>query len=193
MSDEPAAGPADLLKSLSRYEAESGKLPPVHLWNPPLCENLKMRIDRSGRWYYMDSPIGRERMVRLFSTVLRKDPDGLHYLVTPVEKVLVEVEDCPFVVVAWDSAGSGRDRIITFATNTGDRFALDAEHPLRVDELDNGEPAPRVPVRAALEALVNRNVFYQLVDLALSEAEPRADGRVGLYSCGEFFTLGHSG
>ena len=186
-------GPADLMQQLAELQRNPARLPPVHLWNPPLCDNVQMRIDRQGRWYYMDSPIGRKAMARLFSTLLRLDDDGCYYLVTPAEKVLVEVEDRPFVVTGWDSQGQGRERNISFQTSLDQVFALDSEHPLRIDA-DNGgeEPAPRVVVRGNLEALLARSVFYQLAHIALDEADrgldPHPDG-VGLYSSGCFFPL----
>lgn len=179
----------DLLQSVSRYQQEEGELPPVHLWNPPLCDNVQMRIDRNGRWYYMDSPIGRERMVRMFSRILRRDEDGYHYLVTPAEKVRVRVEDCPFVITGWDSAGTGRKRVMTLCTNTQDRFALDDAHPLRVEKRDGNDFAPRVMVRAGLDARVGRSVFYQWAEIALAERGDEEDGAVGIYSCGVFFSL----
>lgn len=188
-ANNPAATPADLMAEVSRIANQSGSLPPVHLWNPPLCDNVQMRIDRSGRWYYQNSPIGRERMVRLFSTVLRLDEDGCHYLVTPGEKILVQVEQCPFVVVGWQAAGQKAERVISLCTNVGEEFLLDAEHPLRLQTSDKGEPIPCVDVRSGLEALIGRSVFYQMVELALAEGDTGEDGLRGLFSCGQFFPL----
>ena len=91
--------PGSILKQISKYKDET--LPPVHLWNPPLCENVEMRIDREGRWFFMNSPIGRKRMVKLFSKVLRLDDDGEYYLVTPVEKIRIEVEERPFLIIDY--------------------------------------------------------------------------------------------
>lgn len=192
MTDKPhseATSAAGLMAQISRLAEDRKSLPPVHLWNPPLCDNVQMRIDRSGRWFYQNSPIGRERMVQLFSTVLRLDDDGCHYLVTPVEKIEVLVEQCPFVIVGWQVAGQGEDRVVSLRTNVGEEFLLSREHPLRLDTADMGEPVPCVLVRSNLEALVGRSVFYQLVELALNDGDVGEDGRRGLFSCGCFFPL----
>lgn len=168
-------------------------LPPVHLWNPPFCGDIDMRVARDGTWYYMGSPIGRKPMVRLFSSILRHDPDGRYYLVTPVEKVGIRIDDAPFVAVAMTVEGEGRDRRLTFRTNVEDEVAADAEHPIRVAiDPATGEPAPYVLVRDRLEALIARAVFYDLVELA---EEREVDGVVllGVWSGGTFFPLGPAG
>ena len=147
-------------------------LPPVHLWNPAHCGEIDIRIRRDGVWIHEGSPIGREALVRLFSTVLRKDPDGFH-LVTPVEKLRIAVEDAPFVAVRVDR----QDGALVFLTNVGDRVAAGPDHPLRVEtDPATGEPAPYVHVRAGLEARLSRQVFYELVSMAepqLTAAGPR--------------------
>ncbi|MGI9346066.1 MAG: DUF1285 domain-containing protein [Gammaproteobacteria bacterium] len=183
--------PADLMSQLQAYEHELGSLPPVHLWNPPLCTNVQMRIDRQGRWYYMDSPIGRDRMVRLFSKVLRFDEDGCYYLVTPIEKIRVLVEDSPFSVLQWHSQGQSEQRNIWFTANTGERFPLDSAHPLTVSSTDDQQPIPRVIVRSNLRGLISRNLYYQLINTALDEQPPdsTAEESVGLYSFSRFFSL----
>ncbi|MFC0665382.1 DUF1285 domain-containing protein [Azotobacter chroococcum] len=163
--------------------------PPVHLWNPPFCGDIDMRIARDGNWFYMGTPIGRKALVRLFSGILRRDGDD-YFLVTPVEKVGIRVDDAPFVAVSLQVEGSGEAQVLRFATQVGDEVEAGAEHPLRVAlDPDTQEPAPYLHVRANLEALVHRNVFYQLVELA----EPRRiDGRdwLGVWSHGTFFPLG---
>ncbi len=185
--------PARLAADAARHAAASGdgrRIPPVHLWNPPFCGDMDLVIRSDGSWHYLNSPIGRKAMVELFSTILRRDDDGCYYLVTPVEKCRIRVEDAPFVAVDVEIAGAGQDQSLTFTTNVGDRVVLDADHPLRVEEdADTGEPRPYLLVRARLEALVHRNVFYRLVEAAVSEP---VDGRdmLGIWSCGSFFTLG---
>src|SRR5690606_30609226 len=133
-----AGGAPGGLKGLAVAEAEGRQargLPPVHKWNPPFCGDLDMRIARDGTWFYMGTPIGRERLVRLFSTVLRHDEDGKYYLVTPVEKVGITVDDAPFLAVAMKVEGQGREQQLTFTTNVGDEAAAGPDHPLRF-ELD---------------------------------------------------------
>jgi hypothetical protein len=142
-----------------------------------------MRIARDGTWYHEGSPIGRPAMVRLFSTILRREPDGSYVLVTPVEKLDIEVEDAPFVAVEMKSEGEGRDRSLAFRLNTGDLVVAGPEHPLRFAAGEEG-PRPTLHVRGRLEALVARSVYYELVELALAEGEPP-----GVWSGGAFFPL----
>lgn len=166
------------------------KLPPVHLWEPEFCGDIDIRLARDGTWYYMGSPIGRKRMVKLFSTVLRRDEDGKHYLVTPVEKLGITVDDAPFVAVEANLYGEGEDQAIVFRTNVDDEVIADAEHPIRV-EVDpaTGEPSPYVLVRDRLEALIARSVFYQLVDAGV-ERQTGEGTRLGVWSKGVFFEIG---
>jgi uncharacterized protein len=173
------------LAGLEKAARQAGALPPVHLWNPPDCGDIDMRIAADGTWFYMGTPIGRPAMVRLFSTILRRD--GARYvLVTPVEKVGIKVDDAPFVAVALETEGEGRDRCLSFRTNVGDVTEAGPEHPLRVViGAESGEPRPYVHVRGGLEALIARPVFYELVDLAT----PR-EGQLGIWSKGRFFPLG---
>lgn len=168
---------------------KSKGLPPVHLWNPDFCGDIDMRIARDGTWYYQGTPIGRKPMVRLFSTIIRRDDDK-YFLVTPVEKVGIQVEDAPFVAVAVTVEGEGEQQRLRFVTNVDDEVEAGPEHPIRVVlDPQTQEPSPYVHVRANLEALIGRAVFYQLVELAV----PReVDGRtwLGLWSNGEFFPIG---
>ncbi|MGV8844524.1 MAG: DUF1285 domain-containing protein [Pseudomonas sp.] len=162
---------------------------PVHLWNPAFCGDMDMRIARDGTWYYLGTPIGRKPMVRLFSSIIRRDGDD-YFLVTPVEKVGIKVDDAPFVAVAVQVQGAGENQVLHFVTNVEDEVAADAEHPIRValNPLTE-EPAPYVLVRSNLEALIHRNVFYQLVELAVSR---EIDGQtwLGVWSSGQFFPFG---
>ncbi len=176
-------------RSLAELAAEigAGKLPPVHLWNPSHCGDSEMRIAADGIWYHQGSPIGRKELVRLFSTILRREADGSHVLVTPVEKLDIAVDDAPFLAVEATSEGEGAERRLIFRLNTDDLVACGPEHPLRVETAADGTPRPYLHVRGAigngLEALVNRPVFYQLADLALDEAATPP----GLWSSGAFF------
>ncbi|MDX3926905.1 MAG: DUF1285 domain-containing protein [Shinella sp.] len=162
-----AAGLAALISRASE-QAGGGKkgLPPVERWNPPFCGDIDMEIRADGTWFYMGTPIGRAPLVRLFSTVLRKDEDGKTYLVTPVEKVGIRVQDAPFVAVEMNVEGKGEDQVLTFRTNVGDVVEAGTEHPLRfVIEGDNSELKPYLLVRGRLEALVSRAVMYEIVAL----------------------------
>jgi hypothetical protein len=179
--------PADLsrlsLADIARLAAEA-KLPPVASWNPPHCGDSEMRIARDGTWYHQGSPIGRAAMVRLFSTILRREPDGGYVLVTPVEKLDIAVEDAPFVAVEVASEGAGRDRRLAFRLNTGDLVVAGPAHPLRLAERADG-PHPYLTVRPGLDALVARPVYYELAGWAIDEgADPP-----GLWSDGAFFAF----
>jgi hypothetical protein len=164
---------------------QQGRLPPVHLWNPAHCGDSEMRIARDGTWFHQGSPIGRKELVKLFSTILRREPDGRFVLVTPAEKLDILVEDAPFIAVEATTEGEGAARQIIFRTNTDDLVAAGPDHPLRVETAPDGTPRPYVHVRAGLEALVNRPVFYQLADLALAEG----GSPPGLWSGGAFFAF----
>ncbi len=159
-------------------------LPPVHLWNPAHCGDIDIVIRRDGVWMHEGSPIGRAELVRLFSTVLRKDPEG-YCLVTPVEKLSIRVEDLPFRAVAVDI---GNDAL-TFTTDVGDVVEAGMEHPIEVEtDAVTGEPAPRLHVRADLWARIARPVFYELVERAAVEG-----GRLTVRSNGAAFALGPRG
>jgi hypothetical protein len=179
--------PADLsglsLADIARLAGEK-KLPPVERWNPERCGDSEMRIARDGTWYHQGSPIGRPAMVRLFSTILRREPDGRHILVTPIEKLDIEVEDAAFVAVELKSEGQGQERRLAFRLNTGDLVVAGPDHPLRFADGEEG-PHPYLAVRGGLEALVARPVYYELAELALAEGCRPA----GLWSGGAFFAL----
>jgi hypothetical protein len=182
-----APAPEDLaglsLADIARLAAEK-KLPPVEKWNPDHCGDSAMRIARDGTWYHEGSPIGRPAMVRLFSTILRREPDGRHVLVTPVERLDIEVEDAAFVAVEVKSEGAGEDRRLAFRLNTGDAVVAGPEHPLVLRQGSEG-PLPYLAVRGGLEARVARPVYYELAELALAEGtEPP-----GLWSGGAFFAM----
>jgi len=165
--------------------AAQGKgLPPVHQWNPPFCGDLDMRIARDGTWFYLGTPIGRPELVRLFSTILRKDDDK-YFLVTPVEKVGITVDDAPFVAVDFEAEGEGKAQELVFETNVGDRMVAGPDNPIRVErDSETGEPSPYVLVRDNLEALIDRKSFYRLVDIGA-----HVEGWFGLWSGEEFFRI----
>ncbi len=182
--------PPGLAALLSRA-ADPGKgKPPVDKWNPPFCGDLDIRISRDGSWSYMGSTIQREALVKLFASVLRKDEDGRHYLVTPVEKVGITVEDAPFLAVEMHSVGEGRQQLLTLRTNVGDVVEVGDDHPLRFDtEPSSDGLKPYVLVRGRLEALLTRPLLYQLAEL-LTEEDGESASRMGVWSGGTFFPLG---
>lgn len=172
----------------SARAASKGGLPPVHKWNPPDCGDLDIRIARDGTWFYLGTPIGRPELVRLFSTILRKDDDR-YVLVTPVEKVGIVVEDAPFVAVDFTPEGAGVSQTLTFETNVGDFATAGPENPIRVvRDPDTGEPAPYVLIRANLEALIDRKSFYRLVDIG-THGDHNGEPWFGLWSGGVFFPI----
>ena len=174
---------AESLASSARA-AQKGGLPPVHQWNPPHCGHIDMRIARDGTWFYMGTPIGRPELVRLFSTILRRDGDD-YVLVTPVEKVGITVDDAPFVAVDFNQRPAG----LEFETNVGDRMTAGPDHPIRVvRDPETGEPSPYVLVRANLEALIDRKSFYRLVEIG-EHADHEGAPWFGLRSGGAFFPI----
>ncbi|MFP6836860.1 MAG: DUF1285 domain-containing protein [Pseudomonadales bacterium] len=176
--------PQSLFDSLAAAHAEK-RLPPVAQWQPERQGRIDIRIAADGSWYHDGVCIRRAAMVRLFSTVLRKDPDG-YCLVTPVEKLIIEVEDAPFVAVDLEVKGTGRNTELMFVTNVEDCVVADHGHELRVTE-HKGQPRPYVHVRDGLDALINRAVFYRLVDLGIEEGDECC-----VYSRGERFSLGRT-
>lgn len=182
---EPAEHETGLAGVAAAAKQAPGRgLPPVHLWHPDHCGEIDIVIRRDGVWLHEGSSIGRTELVRLFSTVLRKDADG-YVLVTPGEKLSITVEDLPFRAVALERRGD----TLVFTTDVGDETAAGPEHPIRVEtDPDSGEPSPSVHVRADLWARIARPVFYELVELA-----EIADGRLTVQSDGVPFALGPVG
>ncbi|MFT4701101.1 MAG: hypothetical protein ACI9ND_000031 [Yoonia sp.] len=177
---------AESLASSAMAAAKEGKrgAPPVHLWNPPFCGDIDMRIARDGTWFYMGTPIGREGLVKLFASIIRRDGDNF-FLVTPVEKVGIVVDDAPFVAIDFDRVGND----LRFITNVGDSFDAGPDHPIRVvRDPKTGEPSPYVVVRTNLDALIDRKSFYRLVDLG---EEDLIDNVIwfGVRSGGVFFPI----
>jgi uncharacterized protein len=171
---------ADLQKMI-----DERRLPPVDKWNPEKCGHSLMRIARDGTWYHGGAPIRRPEMVRLFSTVLRREADGRHVLVTPFEKLDIDVERTAFRATEMQSEGAGRDRRIAFKLDHGDAVFLGPSHPLQIVEDQHG-PSPRLLVRHGLEAELSRSVYYELAQIAIAEGcDPP-----GVWSDGGFFRLG---
>ncbi|MGK7753320.1 MULTISPECIES: DUF1285 domain-containing protein [unclassified Roseovarius] len=184
MSNKSVTTPsAESLAETARREGGKG-LPPVHLWNPEFTGEIDMRIARDGTWYHEGTVIQRQGLVRLFSTILKKEGDR-YFLVTPVEKVGIVVEDAPFVAVDFEAEGEGAAQMLVFVTNVEDHVLAGADNPIRVErDPDTGEPSPYLHVRAGLEALIDRKSFYRLVELGVHE-----DGWFGVRSDGVFFPM----
>lgn len=178
---------AEGLAATAKAAGKKG-LPPVHLWNPEFCGDLDMRIARDGTWFYLGTPIGRKELVRLFSTILRRDGDD-YFLVTPVEKVGITVDDAPFVAVDFNATGEGNDQVLTFETNVGDMAIAGNKNPIRVvRDAVTGEPSPYVLIRTNLEALIDRKSFYRLIDIGSTETHDGAPW-FGVRSSGTFFPI----
>ena len=184
MSQTGARGLTELFEAASAVSAAGRTLPPVHLWNPDSCGEIDIRIRKDGTWFHEGTPIGRPGLVRLFSTVLRRDPDGYH-LVTPAEKLAITVEDAPFTAIGLEQ-GEG---VLRFATNVGDVVEAGPDNAIRVTTGEGGEPRPYVHVRAGLEALILRPVFYELVKLGQPREGPEGP-RLAIRSNGCWFDLG---
>jgi len=164
--------------------ARERSLPPVERWRPQRVGAIDIRIAANGDWYHEGSRIERFSIAKLFATILRLD-DGEHYLVNPVEKLKIHVDDAPFIATGMETQGEGAERRILFTTNVDDIVLADAEHPIVVEDR-GGEPRPYVEVRGGLRALIARSVFYRLVDLAAENA----DGEIQVFSAGARFVLG---
>ncbi len=174
---------------LASAGAATGKgPPPLHLWNPPFCGDIDMRIARDGTWFYLGTPIGRPGLVKLFSSIIKREGDS-YFLVTPVEKVGILVEDAPFLAIDLDVIGKDHNQRVTFITQVGDTVTAGTAHPLRVDRNEiSGEPSPYILIRANLEALIDRKSFYRLIEMCQHEHHQGADW-FGLWSDGVFFPI----
>ncbi|MFT4152056.1 MAG: DUF1285 domain-containing protein [Paracoccaceae bacterium] len=183
----PKAAPdAEGLAAAAKAAGRKGP-PPVHLWNPPFCGDIDMRIARDGSWWYLGTPIGREALVRLFSSILKREGDD-YFLVTPVEKVGIRVDDAPFVAVDFTVEG-GAAQAITFTTQVGDSATAGPDHPIRVErDAATGEPSPYVLIRANLWALIDRKSFYRLVEIGEHRAHS-GQSWFGVTSQGRFFPV----
>ena len=168
---------------------EKNSLPPVDKWNPEFCGDIDMKIMRNGKWFYMGTEIKRPAMVKLFSGILRLDSDNCYYLVTPVEKVRISVEDAPFIATSLISENKDNINHLYFITNVNEKILLTKNNPLEI-KIDNKteEPSPYIFVRKNLKALISRSVFYELIELATKKNIDGKDCLV-LASAGEVFKL----
>ncbi|MEM9210702.1 MAG: DUF1285 domain-containing protein [Pseudomonadota bacterium] len=171
----------------SATAASRGKLPPVESWNPPFCGDLDMRISRDGTWYYLGSPIGRKPLVKLFSSIIVKEGEK-YFLVTPVEKVGIKVDDAPFVAIDFDTIITDRGPALRFETHVGDYADAGPSNPIRVVFDEDGQPSPYILIRRNLEALIDRKSFYRLVDRGETRLVDDEDW-FGVVSNGTFFKI----
>jgi hypothetical protein len=184
MSGQKTVIPSATSLAASIKATKSRGLPPVEEWNPPFCGDIDMEIHRDGTWFYEGTPIGRPALVKLFASILICE-EGEYFLVTPVEKVGIRVQDVPFVAVDFEASGEGNAQQLTFKTNLDDTSVAGPNMPLRFErDAQTGEPSPYVGVRRNLEALIDRKSFYRLVDLGLHH-----DGWFGVWSGGAFFGI----
>lgn len=182
----PAPTPAVLATQLGTHLS----LPPVDRWNPPLLGDMDLRIARDGAWHHEGTLIQRENLVRLFASILRRDEDGQYYLVTPVEKWRIRVDDAPFLAIRLDATGSGPNQLLSFTTNMGDLVVAGPDHPLTVEyQIPCGEPSPYIHIRGRLRALLSRAVFVELAELG-EERLITGERIYGVWSQGQFFRLG---
>ena len=191
---KPLLDPTALAASLDSSSGGAGKDISAHATgtrpHPVICGDLDMRIGRDGTWFYHGSPIGRKPLVKLFASVLNRDEDGVYWLTTPVEKGRVEVDDAPFLAVALEVSGAGRDQVLRFRTNIDDEVTAGPDHPIRVAfDPASQEPSPYLLVRGRLEALIARSVFYELVELGVEETVG-GETHYGVWSAGSFFPIG---
>jgi uncharacterized protein len=185
---EGPMGALDAIASHARQEGGKKGPPPVHLWNPPFCGDIDMRIATDGTWYYLKTPIGRPALVKLFASVLKRE-DGQYFLVTPVEKCGIAVDDAPFLAVEMKVEEGDKGRVLTFRTNVDDWVVCGPDHTLRFEpEPDTGGLKPYLHVRRDLWAKVTRALFYDLVELG-EERELAGENMFGIVSGGEFFAM----
>lgn len=178
---------AENLAAAAKAAGKKGP-PPVHLWDPPFLGDIDMEIRRDGTWFYLGTPINRHALVKLFSSIIRRDGED-YFLVTPAEKVGIRVADAPFVAVDAAANGVGRDQVLTFVTNVGDEVTAGPDRPIRVvRDAKTEEPSPYVLVRANLEALIDRKTFYRLIELGAHE-DHEGESWFGLWSAGTFFPV----
>ena len=184
---DPAA--ADNLAKAVAAATKGGRGPaPVHLWDPPYCGDLDIRIGRDGLWWYLGTPIGRVELVKLFASVLKLE-DGNYFLVTPVEKIGITVDDAPFVAVDFEVANAGPGQTLTFETNVDERSVAGPDNPIRVvRDPETGEPSPYVHIRSGLEALIDRKSYYRLVEIGEHDTH-LGTSWFGLRSGGVFFPV----
>ena len=177
-----------LLAELEKSVPSNDRLPPVEKWDPPLSGDIDIRIAANGQWFHEGEEIRRQGLVKVFSSILKREEDE-YFLVTPVEKWRIQVEDAPFLISRMEKLSVDGEQVLVFYTSVGDRLLAGPEHPLRVVSDQSGDPRPYVLVRGGMEGLLDRPVYYQLAELALAGGEHEKKAVYGVYSLGEFFPL----
>ncbi|MET4024782.1 hypothetical protein ABIE59_000287 [Marinobacter sp. MBR-99] len=184
--------PDDIEQSVKQHSAPKG-LPPLHLWHPELSGDMDLVITRDGQWLYQGTPIAREATVKLFSTILRREEDGHHYLITPVEKWRIRVEDTPLLAHSLERKGDGAEQVLSLTTNVGEVLEIGPEHPLEVSRYPGSEePRPVIKVRHGIEARLVTAAFYELADL-VQEQPDNGVIQYGVLSHGKFWKIGQDG
>lgn len=183
--------PKRLEEQVKAAAVEAGDLPPIEKWHPDLSGDINIRIARDGAWYHEGEPIQREAIVRLFSTILRREEDGHYYLVTPVEKWRIQVEDTPLLAHTLEKEGEGERQTLAVTTNVGEKLLLGVEHPLEVGQYEDGSPRPLVRVRRGLEARLVTAAYYELADLLVENEAAGGSPSLGVWSGGEYFPVGN--
>lgn len=178
----------DLVQQLGKFDGMEGQPLPVHDWNPSVAGEIDIKIDATGRWFHEGDAFTRDDLMKLFSRILRLDEDGEYYLVTPAEKMKITVEDAPFVALLMEVEGTGEDQVLSFITNAAETVKAGKGFPLRFSVAEDGDVRPYVMIRDGLEALISRNVFYQLMDL-LAEEEIEGKKVLGIWSSGVFYQV----
>ncbi|MCL7944598.1 DUF1285 domain-containing protein [Marinobacter sp. ATCH36] len=185
--------PETIAEQVEKAQAPGNGLPPLHEWNPELSGDIDIVIARDGQWLYQGKPINREAIVRLFSTILRREDDGHYFLVTPVEKWRITVEDAPLLAHSLRATGEGKDQVLSLTTNTGEVVEIGEAHPLHVSTYDGtDEPRPVVKLRHGIEARLVTAAYYDLADLV---TEDSSDGETapGVWSHGNFYKIAANG
>lgn len=185
--------PETIAEQVEKAQASETGLPPLDKWNPDLSGSIDIIIARDGQWLYQGNPIGREAIVRLFSTILRREDDGHYYLVTPVEKWQISVEDAPLIAHSLHVTGKGREQVLAVTTNTGETIEIGEAHPLHVDTYEGSEePRPVVTLRHGVEARLVTAAYYDLADL-VTEETIAGDPTLGVWSNGNFYKIAANG
>lgn len=185
--------PETIAQQAKEAQASEKGLPPLETWNPELSGDIDIVIARDGQWLYQGKPIGREAMVKLFSTILRRESDGYHYLVTPVEKWRITVEDSAILAHSLEVSGTGQHQVLSVTTNTGETLHIGDEHPLHVGAYDGtNEPRPVIGLRHGVEARLVTTAYYDLVD-RVTEENCGEGTVVGIWSSGNFYKIADSG
>ena len=189
MNNKKANTPsAEGIAAAARAATKSQTSPPVMTWNPPFCGDLDIRIARNGTWFYLGTPIGRFELVKLFSSILKVE-DGKYFLVTPVEKVGIQVDDAPFIAVDFNEIEINGERALKFETHVGDQVIANIENPIRVErDAISDEPAPYIHIRNGLEALIDRKTFYRLVEIGQHKKHGN-ENWFGIESASSFFPI----